>query len=288
MPPPPAVPDLRLNVQDVEMQVRGCTSLRKLKIVTGVVLSTTASGVSALRNPCALGPPLVRNLTATHAPRRLQGDWLVPAAPASAGRKVLATPRAPASAAANTAKFLNEVRWWTLLWGPVCPCAAFPGWFGAGIHVHSTRPAPTAPADPFPPPACRPRLCSPPLLPPQAMQHLDFPPHIRTMLLTPQREVAVQLSIQRDNGEVASFPAYRVQHDNSRGPYKGGLRYHPHVDLDDVRRWDTRFTCRRSLVDLVAAASTTVPAALLTALWLPVATPPAPTINPAARTRNLP
>jgi glutamate dehydrogenase (NAD(P)+) len=71
------------------------------------------------------------------------------------------------------------------------------------------------------------------------MQHLDFPPHIRTMLLTPQREVAVQLSILRDSGEVASFPAYRVQHDNSRGPYKGGLRYHPHVDLDDVRRWDT-------------------------------------------------
>ena len=36
--------------------------------------------------------------------------------------------------------------------------------------------------------------------------------------------------------QVATFNAYRVQHDNSRGPYKGGLRFHPQVDLDDVRR----------------------------------------------------
>ena len=39
-----------------------------------------------------------------------------------------------------------------------------------------------------------------------------------------------------DNGEIETFNAYRVQHDDSRGPYKGGLRYHPQVDLDDVRR----------------------------------------------------
>ena len=36
--------------------------------------------------------------------------------------------------------------------------------------------------------------------------------------------------------QVATFNAYRVQHDNSRGPYKGGLRFHPQVDIDDVRR----------------------------------------------------
>ena len=42
----------------------------------------------------------------------------------------------------------------------------------------------------------------------------------------------------RDNrsGEIETYNAYRVQHDDSRGPYKGGLRYHPAVDLDDVRR----------------------------------------------------
>ena len=46
----------------------------------------------------------------------------------------------------------------------------------------------------------------------------------------------VELVITKDNGEIETFNAYRVQHSNSRGPYKGGLRYHPQVDLDDVRR----------------------------------------------------
>ena len=46
----------------------------------------------------------------------------------------------------------------------------------------------------------------------------------------------MELVITKDNGEIETFNAYRVQHSNSRGPYKGGLRYHPQVDLDDVRR----------------------------------------------------
>ena len=71
----------------------------------------------------------------------------------------------------------------------------------------------------------------------QALDHLEYPKRLRRLLLTPEREVAVELALLRDNGEVATFNAYRVQHDNSRGPYKGGLRYHPDVDLDDVRRW---------------------------------------------------
>ena len=47
----------------------------------------------------------------------------------------------------------------------------------------------------------------------------------------------VELVITKDDGQIESFNAYRVQHDDSRGPYKGGLRYHPQVDLDDVRRY---------------------------------------------------
>lgn len=70
----------------------------------------------------------------------------------------------------------------------------------------------------------------------QALQELEYPERLRRLLLTPQREVTVELNITKDNGEIQSFNAYRVQHDNSRGPYKGGLRYHPQVDLDDVRR----------------------------------------------------
>ena len=57
------------------------------------------------------------------------------------------------------------------------------------------------------------------------------------------------------SGEIETYNAYRVQHDDSRGPYKGGLRYHPAVDLDDVRRRAPRvsvagvnfFSCRELL-----------------------------------------
>ena len=56
-----------------------------------------------------------------------------------------------------------------------------------------------------------------------------------TLLLTPRREVRVELSIRIDDGSIGNFIGYRVQHDPSRGPYKGGLRYHPDVDIDEVR-----------------------------------------------------
>lgn len=49
-------------------------------------------------------------------------------------------------------------------------------------------------------------------------------------------QVCVELVITKDDGNIEVFNGYRVQHNNSRGPFKGGLRYHPQVDLDDVRR----------------------------------------------------
>ena len=71
----------------------------------------------------------------------------------------------------------------------------------------------------------------------QALAELEYPEKLQRLLLTPQREVLVELVITKDDGQIESFNAYRVQHDDSRGPYKGGLRYHPQVDLDDVRRY---------------------------------------------------
>ena len=70
----------------------------------------------------------------------------------------------------------------------------------------------------------------------QALAELEYPGKLQRLLLTPEREVLVELVITKDNGEIETFNAYRVQHSNSRGPYKGGLRYHPQVDLDDIRR----------------------------------------------------
>ena len=71
----------------------------------------------------------------------------------------------------------------------------------------------------------------------QAFAVLDYPERLRKLLLTPQRELHVELNITRDNGEIEIFDAYRVQHDNSRGPFKGGFRFHQNVSMDDVRRF---------------------------------------------------
>lgn len=72
----------------------------------------------------------------------------------------------------------------------------------------------------------------------RAADRLDLPESIRKLLLTSSREVQVQVPIIRDNGELQTFVGYRVQHDNSRGPMKGGFRYHPEADLDEVcGRW---------------------------------------------------
>ena len=75
----------------------------------------------------------------------------------------------------------------------------------------------------------------------QALQELEYPEKLQRLLQTPQREVLTELVITRDNGEIETYNAYRVQHDNSRGPFKGGLRYHSEVNLDDVRRYKLNF-----------------------------------------------
>ncbi len=84
----------------------------------------------------------------------------------------------------------------------------------------------------------------------RAADHLDLSDNIRRLLITPKREVQVQIALERDNGEVATFLGYRVQHDNARGPMKGGLRYHPTVDLDDVRSLAALMTWKTAVVNL--------------------------------------
>lgn len=70
------------------------------------------------------------------------------------------------------------------------------------------------------------------------------------LLLTPDREVRVELPIRMDDGSMGHFIGYRVQHDSSRGPYKGGLRYHPDVDLDEVRSLASLMTWKTAVVDV--------------------------------------
>jgi len=84
----------------------------------------------------------------------------------------------------------------------------------------------------------------------RAAAELDLSASLRLLLATPEREVTVQLPVERDSGEIASFIGYRVQHNDARGPFKGGLRYHPQVDLDEVRALAALMTWKTAVVDI--------------------------------------
>lgn len=83
-----------------------------------------------------------------------------------------------------------------------------------------------------------------------AARHLDLGEAQLATLTRPFREVAVQLQVRRDDGTLLVLDAYRVQHSNVRGPYKGGVRFHPTVDLDDVRALAAIMTFKTALVDV--------------------------------------
>ena len=83
-----------------------------------------------------------------------------------------------------------------------------------------------------------------------AADRLELDPTMRKLLLTPKREVQVQIPVEMDNGKLETFVGYRVQHDSSRGPMKGGLRYHPEVDLGEVRGLAELMTWKTAVVDI--------------------------------------
>lgn len=84
----------------------------------------------------------------------------------------------------------------------------------------------------------------------RAARELGIGSRIEKLLITPKREVRVTCTIELDNHELASFVGYRIQHDNSRGPMKGGLRFHPDVDPDEVNSLAALMTFKTALVNL--------------------------------------
>lgn len=84
----------------------------------------------------------------------------------------------------------------------------------------------------------------------QAADHMDLSANMRKLLLTPEREVKVQIAMQMDNGEIGTFLGYRVQHDSARGPMKGGLRYHPEVDAEEVVTLAQLMTWKTAVVNI--------------------------------------
>lgn len=84
----------------------------------------------------------------------------------------------------------------------------------------------------------------------RAFEALKIDAQYEKLLITPRREVRVELPMRMDNGTLGHFIGYRVQHDDSRGPYKGGLRYHPEVDIDEVRSLASLMTWKTAVIDV--------------------------------------
>jgi glutamate dehydrogenase (NAD(P)+) len=84
----------------------------------------------------------------------------------------------------------------------------------------------------------------------RAAERLDLEDWLRDELKTPNRSVSVDFPVRMDDGRVEIFAGYRVQHNNSRGPYKGGIRYSMDTDLAEVRALASWMTWKTALVDL--------------------------------------
>ncbi len=79
---------------------------------------------------------------------------------------------------------------------------------------------------------------------------LNLEEEVRLLLRMPYRELHVEVPVRMDDLSVRVFPGYRVQHCGARGPYKGGVRYHPEADLDEVRTLAALMTWKCALMDL--------------------------------------
>ena len=81
-----------------------------------------------------------------------------------------------------------------------------------------------------------------------AADRLGLPDDIRAVLLSAYREVQVQIPVRLADGRLHVYAGFRVQHNGARGPYKGGMRYHPEVDLDEIRALASLMTWKTAIV----------------------------------------
>ncbi len=82
-----------------------------------------------------------------------------------------------------------------------------------------------------------------------AAQRLELPDDMQTLLKTPFREVRVEVPVRMDDGTIETFLGWRIQHNRARGPMKGGLRYHPDVDVEVIRALAALMTWKTALID---------------------------------------
>ena len=84
----------------------------------------------------------------------------------------------------------------------------------------------------------------------RACQALEYDETVYRVLLVGAREIRVELPLEKEDGSLVVYNAYRVQHHNSRGPYKGGMRYHPDIDMEEMRGLACLMTLKTALVNI--------------------------------------
>ncbi len=84
----------------------------------------------------------------------------------------------------------------------------------------------------------------------RAADRLGMADGVREMLRSPWRELRVTVPVRMDNGEIEVFTGYRIQHNGARGPYKGGVRFHPDADVEEVRALASLMTWKTALVEI--------------------------------------
>jgi glutamate dehydrogenase (NAD(P)+) len=84
----------------------------------------------------------------------------------------------------------------------------------------------------------------------QAAQAAQLPDDVTVMLSQPKTELIVHFPVRMDSGQLRMFTGYRIQHNNLLGPYKGGIRYHPDVNLDEVKALAAMMTWKCALMDI--------------------------------------
>lgn len=84
----------------------------------------------------------------------------------------------------------------------------------------------------------------------KAADLMGLDPDVRKILAKPTNEVTVTFPVKLDNGHIEVFTGYRVQHSSVLGPFKGGLRYHPMVNIDEVRALATWMTWKTAIADI--------------------------------------
>ena len=84
----------------------------------------------------------------------------------------------------------------------------------------------------------------------QAAEVMGLSENMSRLLKTPEREVKVQVALKMEDGQIGTFIGFRVQHNRARGPMKGGLRYHPEVDADEVLSLASLMSWKTAVVNI--------------------------------------